>query len=125
MFLLLLLSLVINRQQQPSMGWGIVFVAWQFQFIVCGAETLFLSDTSRITPSIVNRLCNPPPSLLPLCLQSLSVHIVLKMSREVLELFLQPGLQSLSCWYPNSCREYHRGKCEQGFPQYNVFYCVV
>ena len=55
-------------------------------------ETLLLSDMSRITPSVVNKLCNPPPSLLPLCLQSLSARIVLKLSRELLELFLQPDL---------------------------------
>ena len=47
---------------------------------------------SRITPSVLNKLCNPLPLLLPLCLQSLSARIVLKLSRKLLELFLQPLL---------------------------------
>jgi len=37
-------------------------------------------------------LLNPPPLLLPFCLQSLSAHKVLKLSKEVSELFLQPSL---------------------------------
>ena len=54
------------------------------QFNVWGAEMLLLSDMSRITPSVLNKLCNPPPLPLPLCLQSLSARIVLELSRELL-----------------------------------------
>ena len=54
------------------------------RFNICGAETLLLSDMSGITPCVDNKLCNPPPSLFPLCLQSLSVCIVLKLTREEL-----------------------------------------
>jgi len=38
-----------------------------------------LSDMSSITPSVVNKH-RDPPLLLPFCLQSLSAHIVLKLS---------------------------------------------
>ena len=47
---------------------------------------------SRITPSVVTKLCHPHTLLLPPCLQSLSASIVLKVSRELLEFFLQPYL---------------------------------
>ena len=53
-----------------------------------GAKMPLLSDVFRITPSVDNKLCNPPPSQLPLCLQSVSDSRVLK----VFELILLPCL---------------------------------
>ena len=48
---------------------------------------------SWITSSVVNKHYNPPPSLLPLCLQFLSDKIPLKPSREVLRVV--PAAMSL------------------------------
>jgi len=65
--------------------------------------SLCLPARSRIPPSVVNQLCDPPPLLLALCLQSLSARIVLKLSRELLELFLQPGLCLIFLLCPHQC----------------------
>jgi len=63
-----------------------------FHHLLLTSSVILLLYCSRIPPSVVNQLCDPPPLLLALCLQSLSARIVLKRSRELLELFLQPGL---------------------------------